>query len=486
MKTREFVFIAVTVVVMSALTIGGNDNDRGELYRHYETFSRIVTKVTDNYVEEVDEQKLFYGAYTGMLQTLDPHSAFLPPEEKEDLEVETKGEFGGLGIEITLDKHGTLTVVTPLEGTPAFRAGVLAGDKIIKIEGKSTRNITIREAVNKLRGPRGKPVTITVLHVDGKIEDIKVVRDIIKPTSIKDPHFADEKQKIAYLRMTSFQKHTAADLDKAVKQLQAEGMQALVIDLRANPGGLLTAAVDVSDRFLSEGIIVSTRGRRSRPQRFQATKAVTFPDFPIAVLISRYSASASEIFAGAVQDHKRGIIVGMRSFGKGSVQTLLTLENGKSAIRLTTAYYYTPSGRLIHHNENNPDQKEWGIDPDIEVKMTPKDEIALWKHWRERHDEEVRRKNGENGDGEEKPEEPGKPEDKPKTDPEKPEKPDEDDKGAEDDKGDDWVPPNGDGDKTDAKAKEPFRDKTLDAAVNALKGMILAQERMDEANKAAK
>ena len=487
MRTREFVFIVVTVIVMSCLTVAGNDVGKtGDLYEHYQTFSRIVTSVENNYVEDVDTKKLFYGAFSGMLQTLDPHSAFLPPEEKEDLEIETTGEFGGLGIEIELDKHGVLTVVTPLEGTPAFKAGVLAADRIIRIEGKSTKDITIRGAVKKLRGPKGSPVKITVLHENGKIEDLTIIRDIIKPKSIKDPHFVDGKQKIAYLRLTSFQKHSAEDLDAALKKLEADGMKALIIDLRANPGGLLKAAIDISNRFLAEGVIVSTKGRKSPPQTFKATKRATYADLPIAVLISRHSASASEIFAGAVQDHKRGLIVGMRSYGKGSVQSLIKFEDGKSAIRLTTAHYYTPSGRLIHRNQNDPDQKEWGIDPDIEVKLTPEEELALWTNWRDRHKAEVREKNGpkngEDGEPENKDGEPekkdGEPEkkDEPKKEPAKPDA----------DKDDDWIPgkPDDDADKKNEQPKE-FRDRTLEAAVNALKGMILAQERLAPAAKKA-
>ena len=477
MKARDFGFVVVTVIVMSCLTVAGNDAGKnGDLYEHYQTFSRIVTSVKNNYVEDVDTQKLFYGAFSGMLQTLDPHSAFLPPEEKEDLEVETTGEFGGLGIEITLDKHGVLTVITPLEDTPAFRAGVLAADRIIKIEGKSTKGITIRGAVKKLRGPKGSPVKITVLHENGKLEDITIIRDIIKPKSIKDPHFVDGKQKIAYLRLTSFQKHSASDLDIAVKELEAKGMKALIIDLRANPGGLLRAAIDVSDRFLAEGVIVSTKGRKSLPRTHKATKRATYTDFPIAVLISRHSASASEIFAGAVQDHKRGLIVGMRSYGKGSVQSLISLQDGKSAIRLTTAHYYTPSGRLIHRNPNNPDQKEWGIDPDIEVKLTPEEELALWMHWRDRHKAEVREKNGPKNGKDDKTDK----KDEPKKEPAEP------DKNKNEDE--DWTPPKTDSDpaKKDEKPKE-FHDKTLEAAVNALKGMILAQERLvPAAKKAAK
>ncbi len=456
MRNRELVFVVVTVLVLSCLTLAGPGMPRREspLYDHYQTLSRIVSSVTTNYVEEVDVQKLFYGAYDGMLQTLDPYSAFLPPEEKEDLEVETKGEFGGLGIEITLDKNGVLTVITPLEDTPAFKAGVLAGDRIVRIEGVSTKGISLRDAVGKLRGPKGKPVTITVLHENGKLEDLTIVRDIIRIESVKDPRFVDEKQGIAYVRLTQFQANSAESLDKTIADLRSKGMKALVLDLRFNPGGLLKAAIDVADRFLSDGIIVSTKDRNQQGIIYRAEAKRTYEDFPLAILVSGRSASASEIVAGAIQDNKRGVIVGTRTFGKGSVQTLLKLEDGKSAIRLTTAYYYTPSGRLIHHNPNNPKQEKWGIDPDIEVAVTPQEEVDLWNHWREEHQRRARERNGLPPLPPEKkpePEPPPAPEDTPDLD----------------------APP----DEHKPAVPKPFEDRTLTAAVNALKGMLLAKER---------
>ena len=442
MKNRELVFVIITVLVLSCLTVAGpaRPGKRGDFYDRYETLSHIVSHVADKYVEDVDAEKLFYGAYKGMLQTLDPHSAFLPPARKKDLEVETKGEFGGLGIEITLDKLGVLTVVAPLEGSPAFRAGVLAGDRIIKIEGKSTKGISLREAVNKLRGPKGKPVTITVLHESGKSEDIEVTRDIIKLESVKDPRFVDDKAKIAYIRLSQFQKNSAESLDKAVKELSDKGMKALVLDLRFNPGGLLASAIEVADRFLADGVIVSTKGRKSPERIFKAKADGTYAKLPLAVLISGRSASASEIVAGAIQDHRRGVLVGTRTYGKASVQTLIKLEGGRSAIRLTTAYYYTPSGRLIHRNVNKPDQEEWGIAPDIKVDVSLHEEVDLWNHWREEHRRKAREQNGE-------------PEPKPKK------KPIELDK--------------------DKKPEEPkeFHDKTLEAAVNALKVLLIDWER---------
>ncbi len=463
MRNRELVFVVVTVLVLSCLTLAGPGMPRREspLYDHYQTFSRIVSSVTANYVEEVNVEKLFYGAYDGMLQTLDPHSAFLPPEEKEDLEVETKGEFGGLGIEITLDKNGILTVITPLEDTPAFKSGVLAGDRIVKIEGVSTKGISLRDAVSKLRGPKGKPVTITVLHENGKFEDLTVVRDIIKIESVKDPRFVDEKQGVAYIRLAQFQANSAESLDKTIAELRSKGMKALVLDLRFNPGGLLKAAIEVADRFLAGGVIVSTKDRAQQGPVYRAEAKGTYEDFPIALLVSGRSASASEIVAGAIQDQRRGIIVGTRTFGKASVQTLLKLEDGKSAIRLTTAYYYTPSGRLIHHNPNNPKQEKWGVDPDIEVSVTPQEEVDLWNHWRDEHQRRARERNGL----------PPLPPEK-KLAPDPPPAPE----GAPE--------PGEPKDEGGAAAPRPFEDRTLNAAVNALKGMLLAKERAAAANPA--
>ncbi|MFW6158339.1 MAG: S41 family peptidase [Planctomycetota bacterium] len=454
MKNRELVFVVVTVLVLSCITLAGphDRHPKSEMYDRYETFARIISTIQEHYVKEVETEELFRDAYSGMLQGLDPHSAFLPPEAAEDLNVETKGEFGGLGIEITINKQGWLTVITPLEGTPAFEAGVLAGDIITKIEGKSTEGLGLREAVHKLRGPKDKPVTITVLHETGKEEEITIVRDIIELQSVKAARFADEDAKIGYIRLSAFQANTVKNLAEAVEKLQKEGMRGLVIDLRFNPGGLLTAAVEVADRFIEDGVIVATKGRTQKERLFEAKREGTYPDFPLAVLISRRSASAAEIFAGAVQDHKRGLVVGMRTYGKGSVQTLFPLQGRKSAIRLTTAYYYTPSGRLIHRNPNNPDQETWGIEPDQKIEVPLEEEIELWNHWREEHIQEARERNGE-------PPRPETPDE-----PEKPEAPRSDEK---------------------PEAKKEFRDRTLDAAVTALKTILWTRERAPAAAAAA-
>jgi len=265
-----------------------------------------------------------------------------------------------------------------------MKAGVLPGDRIVEIEGENTYNITLMDAVKKLRGRPGTKVTITVVHqLNGKRETLTIRRDVIKVKSVRAAHMVDDQAKIGYVRMNNFQRTTPDELDQAVKRLLANGMKALVLDLRRNPGGLLDSAVAVADRFIEKGIIVSTKGRNPQStHQFEAQKDDTYPNFPLAVLVSNFSASGSEIVAGALQDHHRAIIVGQRTFGKASVQSILSLEGG-CKLRLTTARYYTPAGRLIHREMNAKESDHWGIRPDIEVKMTPEDELALSEHFRQ-------------------------------------------------------------------------------------------------------
>jgi carboxyl-terminal processing protease len=391
MKTKSLL-VLLTVIVLCMLVMSQAGAKRDDLYEEYEKLTAVVDKILSNYVSDVDKEQLFYGAFEGMLGTLDPYSQFLPPMSKEDLEIDTTGEFGGVGIEITLDEHKTLSVITPLEGTPAFSAGVRAGDKIWKISGESTEGMTLLDAVKVLRGKRGKPVTITVTHETDprKAVEITIVRDIIKIKSIVDVRMVDDKAKIGYVRMTQFQEKTESELDKAITKLLAEGMRALILDLRFNPGGLLSSAAEVCDRFIDEGTIVSTKGRNGVEQEvFRAHNAATY-HMPLAVLVSGRSASASEIVAGALQDHKRAAIVGSRTYGKGSVQTIIPLDGGKCAMRLTTAYYYTPSGRLIHRKPKAGEDDDWGIYPDVKVEAAPEEYVRLWQVWRKRHIEENR------------------------------------------------------------------------------------------------
>ncbi len=334
------------------------NTDSSDIYQYLRLFSDVLNIVQDNYVEKTDSKKLMYGAINGMLRELDPHSSFMKPEDYKELQIETKGKFGGLGIEITL-RDNILTVVAPLEDTPADKAGILAGDQIIKIDEEPTQDMTLMEAVQKMRGPKGTKVKLTIIRKGEKRPlEFDLVRAEIAIRSVKSRTL---EPGYAYARITSFQSGTASDLRKALEQLEAESspLQGLVLDLRNDPGGLLDQAVEVSDEFLDEGLIVYTGGRLdSQQMRFEAHKNNKPHNYPIVVLVNAGSASASEIVAGALQDHKRAIILGEQTFGKGSVQTVIPLNDG-SAIRLTTSLYYTPSGRSIQAK---------GITPDIVVK----------------------------------------------------------------------------------------------------------------------
>ncbi|MCD6292793.1 MAG: S41 family peptidase [Deltaproteobacteria bacterium] len=325
-------------------------------YEYIKLYTDTLSLVQKNYVEDVEIKKLVYGSIKGMLADLDPHSSFMPPDMFKEMQVETTGSFGGLGIEITI-RDGVLTVVSPIEDTPAFRAGIEAGDRIIKIDGEMSKDMTLMEAVKKMRGPKGEEITISIMRKGlGALLDVTIIRDIIKVVSVKSKMLTDE---IAYVRLTQFQSRTYADLNRKMKELKkVHPISGLVLDLRNNPGGLLQQAVKVSDYFLKSGLIVYTDGRISRQNmRYQAYDDGTEGDYPIVVLLNGGSASASEIVAGALQDHKRALVMGTPSFGKGSVQTIIPLEDG-SAVRLTTSLYYTPSGRSIQAK---------GIEPDVLV-----------------------------------------------------------------------------------------------------------------------
>lgn len=331
--------------------------DKG-IYKDIKTFNEVLDMVKKNYVDEVETQILIQGAINGMIKSLDPHSAFMTPDIYKELEVETQGRFGGIGIEITILKD-VLTVVSPIEDTPAFNEGVKSGDQIIKIDGKSTKDITIMEAVKKLRGPKDTKVTITIMRDNmAKPKDITLTRAIIQIKSVKAKTFEDN---IGYIRIASFQERTGDDLRKALKETEEKlkPMKGLVLDLRNDPGGLLIQAIEVSDMFLRSGVIVSTRGRtKNMESKVMAKDNGNEITCPIVVLVNEGTASAAEIVAGALQDNGRALIIGTQTFGKASVQTIIPLEDG-SALKLTTARYYTPNGRSI--------QAE-GIKPDIIVK----------------------------------------------------------------------------------------------------------------------
>jgi carboxyl-terminal processing protease len=337
------------------------------VYEDLKVFTEVLGLLQKEYVEETKSKDLVYGAIKGMLETLDPHSAFMPPNMFKEMQEETRGRFEGLGIEITI-KDSVLTVVSPIEDTPAFKAGIQAGDHILKIEGESTKKLTLMESVKRLRGPKGSKVTITIMR-EGftKPQEFTLIRDVIPIWSVR--HELLEKH-YGYIRLSQFQEKTDNEFEKAMKALEEESkgtLKGLILDLRNNPGGLLDQAVKVADRFIESGSIVSIEGRREeQKQKWSARPNDGYLSrYPLVVLVNGGSASGAEIVAGAIQDHGRGILMGTQTFGKGSVQTIFPLKDG-SGLRLTTARYYTPHGRSIQAK---------GIVPDIIVKpLKPEEE----------------------------------------------------------------------------------------------------------------
>ncbi|MDP6491016.1 MAG: S41 family peptidase [Kiritimatiellia bacterium] len=341
-------------------------DEREVAYDNMELMAETIMHIRKHYVEEKTFEDIAYGALHGMLRGMDPHSDFLEPTAYEGLKEDTRGTFSGIGIHIGI-RHGILTVIAPIEGTPAYRAGLLSGDRIVEIEGESTVGESLREAVGKLRGERGSGVTIKILR-EGEDEALKItiVRDDIEVSSVKGSRMLTRRT--GYIRITQFAEPTAGLLQEALEQLLDDGMEALVLDLRSNPGGLLRSAVAVAEKFIEEGdVVVSTRGRANHGEQIvtRAKGALHYTDLDVAVLVNGGSASASEIVAGCLQDHGRAVLVGQRTFGKGSVQSVIRLRsNAEAAIRLTTAHYYTPSDRLIHNK---------GIEPDISIPVPPKE-----------------------------------------------------------------------------------------------------------------
>ena len=455
---RKDVIWTVLIVTFVSLAVQGFAAKRADLYEEFETLAVVVEKIRDNYVEDVDEKEIFEGALRGALRSLDGYSAYISPEDFEEFRTQTKGEFQGLGIEIGI-RNGWLTVIAPIEDTPAWRAGIRSGDRIVKIEGKSTEKMSTLDAVKVLRGKKGTKVTITIVHEgERKPIDRTITRDVIPLISVRGyrrkdqtghwDYFVDPEHKIGYIRLNAFQENTVRELDDAVAEVQGKGMEGLVLDLRFNPGGLLSTAVSVADRFLEKGVIVSTRGRAVQPVSYKAHKFGTYKDFPLAVLVNNWSASASEIVAGAVQDHHRGIIVGEKTFGKGSVQNVIPLRGGKSALKLTTAHYYTPAGRSIHRKEENG---EGGLVPDIVLETDTGEEVKIQRLWQRLGTPPALKKETE----EEKPEE-----EKPMS--EAPELKDSAEEEEEQQK---------------EKKTDEFKDEQLNRAVDALKVMVILRRK---------
>ncbi len=346
--------LTAAVVLLSPLAAAAQSSS--ETYRQLNLFGDVFERVRADYVEEVTDERLIENAINGMLTQLDPHSSYLNAKSYQEMQVQTRGEFGGLGIEVTME-NGLVKVVSPFDDTPAAAAGIQTGDYITPLDGEAVLGLTLSEAVEKMRGPVDTDLTLTIQRANQEPFDVTLTRAVIKIQSVRSRLHGD----IGYIRITSFSEQTATGLENAIAEMKAEAgdkLQGLVLDLRNNPGGLLDQAIAVSDVFLDKGEIVSTRGRHEdQAQRYNAREGDLVAGLPMVVLINGGSASASEIVAGALQDHHRAILLGTKSFGKGSVQTIIPLP-GHGAIRLTTARYYTPSGRSI---------QALGIDPDLVV-----------------------------------------------------------------------------------------------------------------------
>ena len=396
-RRNLFWLLGITAVSLLGITVSYSAPSR-EKDKDYELVRLVVEvlhEVRQRYVVEVDadrERKLVEDMINGGLERLDPHSAYIPPPEYRQFEKQSEGKFGGVGIQVGFDRqnHGQLTVISPMPGTPAYEAGILAGDLIVKIDGKATDNMRMNEAVDLIQGEPGQKVILTVLHEGAKDSvDVTVTRAIIVVPSVlgdrrkaDDPKswdfFLDREEKIGYIRLTSFSKTAAKEMRDAVEELQRRGARGLILDLRNNPGGLLKEAVGISDLFLSEGRIVSTKGRNHKEEIYDAkadgTLLVPAEKYPMAVLVNKYSASASEILSAALQDHKRAVVVGERTYGKGSVQNIILMEKDTSALKLTTASYWRPSGKNIHRFPDSKEADDWGVKPDAGFEVPLKDE----------------------------------------------------------------------------------------------------------------
>lgn len=382
---------AAGLVLVGTLALGfwsktdaAKPND--ELLELYGQFVDAVEKVEANYVRPVERKQLLESALNGMLQDLDPHSNYINNTGWKAFRRQIEGSFGGVGIQVGQDDAGRLKVIAPLVGSPAYEAGMMPDDMILEIEGQSTEGWTLTKSTEVMQGRPGTPVKVKVRHRDGEEEELTINRAIIEvPTVLADhrkpddswDYMLDPEAKIGYVRLTSFAQKTASELKAALEQMKKEGAKGLILDLRNNPGGLLPAAVEISNMFVGEGKIVSTKGRNTVERVFEADKNKVVTDIPMVVLVNGNSASASEIVSACLQDHNRATIVGTRSFGKGSVQNIVEMEDGQGVLKLTVATYWRPSGKNIHRFKNAKASDEWGVSPntDMDVKLTDKETI---------------------------------------------------------------------------------------------------------------
>ena len=406
MARRTLALVLVLLLAGSVLAVGlpaigvaaesPKKAGKEDYYELYKILVDTMDQVERNYVKEIDRRELVEAAIKGVLSKLDPYSSYIGPDDFNRFRSTVENQFGGIGIQITIEE-GQLKVLSPLAGTPAYRAGLLAGDRVVEINGKPTAGITLDEAVQRLKGEEGTQVTLSVIHPGStNKEEVTITREVIHvETVLGDRHKPDDtwdfmldpEKHIGYIRVTAFGRDTARDLRKALDALQKQQLKGLILDLRFNPGGLLTSGIEVSDLFISKGRIVSTKGRNSPERSWDAQKSGTYEGFPMVVLVNRYSASAAEIVSACLQDHKRAVVMGERTWGKGSVQNVIELEDRRSALKLTTAGYLRPSGKNIHRFPDAKQSDEWGVMPDqgFELKL-PERELVDLVHYRRQRD----------------------------------------------------------------------------------------------------
>jgi carboxyl-terminal processing protease len=377
-------FVLFLAIAIGASRAGGEEPAKTAAeddYELYQIFADTLDQVERNYVKNVSRRELMEAAIHGILAELDPYSNYISPKDISRFKTTVESQFGGIGIQIGME-DGQLKIISPLIGTPAYRAGLESGDWILEINGQSTKGLVIDDAVKQLKGDAGSSVTLTVQHAGSNDrETVSITREWVHiETVLGDKRknddswdfMVDHDKHIGFIRISAFSRDTAQDLKKALIDLQNQGLKGLIIDLRFNPGGLLNTAIEVSDLFIASGRIVSTQGRNTPERIWEAQKDGTFEGFPMAVLVNHYSASASEILAACLQDHRRAVVIGERTWGKGSVQNVIELEGGKSALKLTTASYLRPSGKNIHRFPEAKDSDEWGVmpDPGFELKLS--------------------------------------------------------------------------------------------------------------------
>lgn len=398
-RAIQFITILVWFATMFCNTAMGVAADgpktlKDEDYRLYEMLVEAIDQVERNYVKGIDRRDLIEAAIRGVLEKLDPYSDYIGPDDVDEFRLSVDNEFAGIGVQVEMER-GRLKVVSPLAGTPAQAAGICAGDFIVQIGDKPSKGLTLDDAIGLLKGEAGTEVVLTVLRpANGEQKKITITRANIVLQTIRGfqkgedgswEYFFEPETGLAYIHISAFCRDTSADLRKALEGLREKGIHGLVLDLRFNPGGLLDSAVEVADLFVEEGRIVSTSGRNHPDQTWDATKPGTFTGFPIAILVNRYSASGSEIVAACLQDHDRGVVIGERTWGKGSVQNVIELEEGKSVLKLTTAAYCRPSGKNIHRFPDSTEEDDWGVLPDEGYKVEQTDADVAQIYLQQRH-----------------------------------------------------------------------------------------------------